>query len=68
MMLSDVRDYVKGLKLSKHIYMGKLDAKEEESIGVYNSKHSRPFKTALGGAALQSYRSEERRVGKECGS
>lgn len=43
MMLSDVRDYVKGLKLSKHIYMGKLDAKEEESIGVYNSKHSRPF-------------------------
>ncbi len=55
MMLSDVRDYVKRLDLAERVYMGKLDAKEEKSIGVYNSKHSHPYKTAIGGAKFQSY-------------
>ena len=35
--------------------MGKLDAKPEKSIGVYNSKHSHTYKTAIGGPALESY-------------
>lgn len=55
MMLSDVRDYVDSLGLSKHVYMGKLDAKQEESIGVYNSKHSHAYKTAIGGPQMESY-------------
>lgn len=55
MMLSDVRDYVAGLGLSDFVYQSKLDGKKEKSIGVYNSKHNHPYKTALGGAAMQSY-------------
>lgn len=55
MMLSDVWDYVKGLQIGEFVYMGKMDAKKEKSIGVYNSKHSHPPKTALGGEKMSSY-------------
>lgn len=55
MMLADVRDYIAELKISDHVYMGKLDAKKEKSIGVYNSKHEHPYKTAIGGPELESY-------------
>ena len=34
MMLSDVRDYVESLGISKNVYMGKLPDKPEKSIGV----------------------------------
>lgn len=54
-MLSDVRDYVAALSLAEHVYSGKLDAKQEKSFGVYNSKHSHPYKTALGGVVMESY-------------
>ena len=55
MMLSDVRDYIESLGIAEHVYSGKLDAKKEKSIGVYNSKHEHAFKTAIGGPALESY-------------
>ena len=55
MMLSDVRDYIESLGLADHVYQGKLDAKQEKSIGVYNSKHAHDYKTAIGGPALESY-------------
>lgn len=55
MMLSDVRDYVASLGIADKVYMGKLDAKQEKSVGVYNSKHERAYKTAIGGPALESY-------------
>lgn len=55
MMLSDVRDYTASLKLAKTIYMGKLDAKQDKSIGVYHSKHEHTYKTAIGGPAMESY-------------
>ena len=55
MMLSDVRDYIKSFGIADRVYMGKLDAKDEKTIGVYNSKHNHPFKTAIGGPALESY-------------
>lgn len=55
MMLSDVRDYIDSLRIAEHVYMGKLDAKPDKSVGVYNSKHSHAYKTALGGPALESY-------------
>ena len=35
--------------------MGKLDAKQEKSIVVYNSKHTHAYKTAIGGHDLESY-------------
>lgn len=55
MMLSDVRDYICSLGLAEHVYIGKLDAKQEKSFGVYNSKHSHAFRTAIGGPAMSSY-------------
>lgn len=55
MMLSDVRDYIASLGLAEHVYMGKLPDKKEKSIGVYNSKHQREYKIAIGGAQLESY-------------
>ena len=55
MMLSDVRDYIASIGISSHVYMGKLDAKQEKSIGVYNSKHQNGYKTAIGGSDLESY-------------
>lgn len=58
MMLSDVRDYIDSLGLSDHVYMGKLDAKQEKSIGVYNSKHVHAYQTAIGGPALESYKTK----------
>lgn len=55
MMLSDVRDYIASLGLAEHIYQGKLDAKQEKSIGIYNSKHQHAYQTAIGGPELESY-------------
>lgn len=55
MMLSDIRDYVESLGITESVYMGKLDAKAECSIGVYNSKHQRAYTTAIGGHKLKSY-------------
>ena len=55
MMLSDIRDYIASLGLAEHVYMGKLDTKQEKSIGVYNSRHEHAYKTAIGGPALESY-------------
>lgn len=55
MMLADVRDYVEGLNIAEHVYMGKMDAKKEKSIGVYHSKHTHAYKTAIGGPALESH-------------
>lgn len=54
-MLSDVRDYINSLSLADHVYAGKLDAKQDKSIGVYNSKHNNAYRTALGGPAMESY-------------
>ena len=55
MMLSDVRAWVAGLGIADAVYMGKLDAKKEKSIGVYNSKHQHAYSTAIGGPELESY-------------
>lgn len=55
MTLSDIRDYTASLSLAEHVYSGKLDAKQDRSIGVYNSKHSHAYRTALGGPSLESY-------------
>lgn len=55
MMLSDVRDYIESLGIAEHVYSGKLDAKKEKSIGVYNSKHEQAYRTAIGGPELESY-------------
>lgn len=55
MMLSDMRDYVDSLQIADKVYMGKLDNKQEKSIGVYNSNHTQAYGTAIGGPELESY-------------
>lgn len=55
MTLSDVRDFIESLGVTDNVYQGKMTDKEDKSIGVYNSKHSYPYKTALGGASCESY-------------
>lgn len=55
MMLSDMRDYVASLQIADKVYMGKLDSKQDKSIGVYNSKHEHAYRTAIGGPQLESY-------------
>lgn len=55
--LEDVHALVKsfGLVEDGHCYMGKLDAKKENSIGVYNLKRASPYRAAIGGKERQSY-------------
>lgn len=55
MTLTDVRDYIASLDLTKEVYMGKLPDKPERSIGVYNSKHQYPYHGTLGGPNQQGY-------------
>ena len=55
MMISDIRDYIAALEVSKSVYIGPLPDKEEKSIGVYNSKHQREYHVAIGGPQLESY-------------
>lgn len=55
MMLSDVLDFVESLAIGEHVYLGKLDAKQEKSIGIYNSKHEHAYRTAIGGPQMESY-------------
>lgn len=58
MTLADVRDYIASLNITEpqKVYMGKLDAKSDKTVGVYLSKHQHTYKTAIGGDSLQSYR------------
>lgn len=57
LMLEDVRDLVSSLGLTEDhkVYMGKLDAKQDQSIGVYNLKRSAPYTVAIGGKDKESY-------------
>lgn len=55
MMLEDIRQYIKSLGLADFVYKGKMDSKKEKSFGVYNSKHSHTYKTAIGGPSMESY-------------
>lgn len=55
MNLGDVRDYIASLKIANYVYTGKLPAKEERSIGVYNSKHQHAYRTTLGGPSTEGY-------------
>lgn len=48
--LADVRDWLERLDLAEHYYIGKLDAKKEESLGVYSrAATGRSPGIALGG-------------------
>lgn len=50
MTLSDVRDWLKTLDCAEHYYIGKLDRKQDKSLGVYSrAQTGAPPGIALGG-------------------
>lgn len=53
--LAEVRDWLKDFHAANHYYIGKLDSKEECSIGVYQRKTSDGPRMAIGGYDLASY-------------
>jgi len=55
--IGDVRDYIADLGLTEkdHVYCGKLEAKKEKSIGIYNLKRSGSPNIPIGGIANSSY-------------
>ena len=54
MLLSDVRDFLKELNIADHYYIGKLDTKQERSIGVYQ-RPGGMSRIAIGGLSCTSY-------------
>lgn len=57
MTLADIRDYIAGLGVVKneYCYMGKLNAKHEESIGCYHLRRSGVSHTPLGGEVNRTF-------------
>lgn len=54
LLLSDVRDYLKSLGIAEHYYIGKLDNKQEKSIGVYQRGQNK-YKIPVGGLKNKTY-------------
>lgn len=55
--LKDIRQWISGFGITedKRVYIGKLDNKQQKSIGVYERKGSGPPVTALGGSSCATY-------------
>ena len=45
---ADVRDFIKAYNLAEYYYIGKLDSKNDKSIGVYQRKNPAPPIKAIG--------------------
>lgn len=54
---TDIREWIASLGIAEdeHVYMGKLDNKQQKSIGVYSRSSSGPPNVALGGLDYTSY-------------
>ena len=54
---TDIREWIASLGIAEdeHVYMGKLDNKQQKSIGVYSRSSSGPPNIALGGVDYTSY-------------
>lgn len=55
--LTDIQEWIASLGIAddEHVYIGKLDNKQQKSIGVYSRRASGPPDIALGGLACTSY-------------
>lgn len=55
--LSDIRDFTASVVpiSATPVYMAKLPDGQDETVCVYNSKHSHTYRTAIGGHDLKSY-------------
>lgn len=55
--LKDIRQWISdlGIAADERVYIGKLDNKQQELVGVYERKGSGPPVTALGGFSCATY-------------
>lgn len=55
--LKDIRQYISSLMIAvdSNVYIGKLDNKKQQSIGVYNRKSDGPARIVLGGLKCTTY-------------
>ena len=55
--LTDIQDWIISLGIAEesHVYIGKLDNKQQKSIGIYNRSGSGPPNIALGGLDYTTY-------------
>lgn len=53
--LAEVRDWIKTFNAANNYYIGKLDNKQENSIGIYQRKTIDGPRIAIGGRSLASY-------------
>lgn len=53
--LAEVRDWIKTFNAANNYYIGKLDNKQENSIGIYQRKIIDAPRIAIGGRSLASY-------------
>ena len=53
--LADIRDWIKQFGIGEHFYIGKLDAKQDRSIGVYQRTSTGRPHMAIGGLGLTKY-------------
>lgn len=54
LFLSDIRDYIESLQIADHNYIGKLDNKQDRSIGVYQ-RNTNQNAVAVGGLKNKKY-------------
>ncbi|ECH9299545.1 hypothetical protein YX96_23100 [Salmonella enterica subsp. enterica] len=55
MTLAEVRDWIKTFNAANNYYIGKIDNKQENSIGIYQRKTIDGPRVAIGGRSLTSY-------------
>lgn len=53
--LANVRDWLKSYDIAEHYYIGKLDNKQDKSIGVYSLKRSGSPVIPFGGMSQSTY-------------
>lgn len=53
--LAEVRDWIKTFNTANNYYIGKIDNKQENSIGIYQRKTIDGPRVAIGGRSLASY-------------
>ncbi len=53
--LAEVRDWIKTFNVANNYYIGKIDNKQENSIGIYQRKTIDGPRVAIGGRSLTSY-------------
>ncbi len=53
--LEDIRDYIQSLSLSDYTYCGRIDDKNEKSIGIYPMSNPREKRRVIGGESNTSY-------------